>query len=208
TALANIGFFKEVIDLAQKNNILICHDAAYTEVAFNGCKPISFLEVEGAMDVGVEFQSLSKTFSMTGWRIGFAAGNKRAVAGLGKVKTNIDSGVFQAVQVAATAALNNYELGLEERINVYKERVDLFCKSLDEAGIKHQKPEATFYIWFEVPSGITSAEFCSRLLEDAGIIVTPGNGFGEYGEGYARASVTFETERILKAADRIKEFKF
>lgn len=207
TALANKGFFKEAIDFAKSNNVLICHDAAYTEIAFTNPKPISFLEVEGAMDVGIEFQSLSKTFSMTGWRIGFAAGNKRAVAGLGKVKTNIDSGAFQAVQAAATEALDNYELGLQERVDKYKERIDLFCKSLDEAGIKYHKPEATFYIWFEVPKGISSSDFCARMLEDAGIVVTPGNGFGEYGEGYARVSVTFNKERILKAAERIKDFQ-
>lgn len=207
TALANKGFFKEVIDLAKRKNILICHDAAYTEIAFDGCKPLSFLEVEGAMDVGVEFQSLSKTFSMTGWRIGFAAGNKQAIAGIGKVKTNIDSGAFQAVQVAAIEALENYELGLEERVAMYKERIDLFCKSLDEAGIKYHKPEATFYVWFEVPKGMSSSDFCARMLEDAGIVVTPGNGFGEFGEGYARVSVTFNTQKIINAANRIRDFK-
>lgn len=207
TALANKGFFKEVIDLAKRKNILICHDAAYTEIAFDGCKPLSFLEVEGAMDVGVEFQSLSKTFSMTGWRIGFAAGNKKAISGIGKVKTNIDSGAFQAVQVAAIEALENYELGLDERVAMYKERIDLFCKSLDEAGIKHHKPEATFYVWFEVPEGMSSSDFCARMLEDAGIVVTPGNGFGEFGEGYARVSVTFDTQKIINAANRIRDFK-
>lgn len=207
TAIANKGFFKEVIDIAKSKNILICHDAAYTEIAFNGCKPISFLEIEGAMDVGIEFQSLSKTFSMTGWRIGFAAGNKKAIAGLGKIKTNIDSGAFQAVQIAAIEALNNYELGLEQRVSVYKERIDLFCKSLDEAGIKYFKPEATFYVWFEVPKGMTSSDFCARMLEDAGIVVTPGNGFGEFGEGYARVSVTFDTEKIINAANRIRDFE-
>lgn len=207
TAVADKGFFKEVVDFARSNNILICHDAAYTEIAYTDPKPVSFLEVEGAMDVGIEFQSLSKTFSMTGWRIGFAAGNKRAIAGLGKVKTNIDSGAFQAVQAAAIEAMNNYELGLQERVDVYKERIDLFCKSLDEAGIKYHKPEATFYIWFEVPKGMTSSDFCARMLEDAGIVVTPGNGFGQYGEGYARVSVTFNKERIIKAAERIRDFK-
>ncbi len=208
TALADRGFFKDVIELAKSNNFVVCHDAAYTEIAFDGCTPLSFLEVEGAMDVGIEFHSLSKTFSMTGWRIGFAAGNSKAVAGLGKIKTNIDSGAFQAVQIAGIEALNNYSVGLEDRKEVYKERIDLFCKkSLDEAGLKYSKPEATFYIWFEVPEGMNSSEFASRLLEEAGIVVTPGNGFGEYGEGYARVSVTFSTERIKQAADRIKEFK-
>ena len=207
TALADRGFFKDVIQLAERNNFLVCHDAAYTEIAFDGCNPISFLEIEGAMDVGIEFHSLSKTFSMTGWRIAFAAGNQKSIAGLGKIKTNVDSGAFQAIQIAGIEALRNSSIGLKDRKNVYKERIDLFCQSLEEAGISYFKPEATFYIWFEVPSGITSSEFASRLLEEAGIVVTPGNGFGEYGEGYARISVTFSTERIKQAAERIKEFK-
>ncbi|MGI9553976.1 MAG: aminotransferase class I/II-fold pyridoxal phosphate-dependent enzyme, partial [Thermodesulfobacteriota bacterium] len=202
------GFFKEVVEFASKNDILVCHDAAYTEIAFDGYVPPSFLEVDGAMDVCLEFHSLSKTFSMTGWRIAFAAGNSRAVGGLGKIKTNIDSGAFKAVQVAGIEALNNYELGLEDRKNVYQERIDLFCKALDDIGLDYSKPKATFYIWFDVPSGFTSSEFSSKLLEEAGIVVTPGNGFGDAGEGYARVSVTFDTERIVQAAERIKEFKF
>lgn len=207
TAVADKGFFEEVVDFAFRNNILVCHDAAYTEIAFDGYVPPSFLEVDGAMDVGIEFHSLSKTFSMTGWRIAFAAGNSRAVAGLGKIKTNIDSGVFQAVQVAGIEALNNYELGLEDRKKVYQDRINIFCKCLDEAGLDYTRPKATFYVWFDVPDGFTSSEFASRLLEEAGIVVTPGNGFGDSGEGYARVSVTFDTERIAQAAERIKEFK-
>jgi len=208
TAIADVGFFKEVIDFASKNDILVCHDAAYTEIAFDGYVPPSFLEVDGAMDVGLEFHSLSKTFSMTGWRIAFAAGNSRAVAGLGKVKTNIDSGAFQAVQVAGIEALNNYELGLEDRKKVYQDRINLFCKCLDEAGLDYTKPKATFYVWFDVPKGFTSSEFAAKMLEEAGIVVTPGNGFGDAGEGYARVSVTFDTKRILEATERIKEFSF
>jgi len=208
TAVADKGFFKEVVEFASRNNILVCHDAAYTEIAFDGCVPPSFLEVDGAMDVCLEFHSLSKTFSMTGWRIAFAAGNSRAVGGLGKIKTNIDSGAFQAVQIAGITALNDYELGLEDRKSVYQKRIELFCKGLDEAGLDYSKPEATFYVWFDVPKGFNSSEFSSKLLEEAGIVVTPGNGFGEAGEGYARVSVTFDTERIAQAAERIKDFKF
>ncbi len=208
TAVVDKGFLKDVIGFASKNNILVFHDAAYTEIAFDGYVPPSFLEVEGAMDVCLEFHSLSKTFSMTGWRIAFAVGNGKAVSGLGKIKTNIDSGVFQAVQVAGIEALNNYEMGLEDRKRVYQERIDLFCNGLRDAGLRYNKPKATFYVWFEVPDGFTSSEFASKLLEDAGIVVTPGNGFGGSGEGYARVSVTFDTERIAKAVDRIREFKF
>ena len=144
TAVAEKSFFTEVVEFAKKNNVLICHDAAYTEIAFDGYIPPSFLEVDGAMDVCLEFHSLSKTFSMTGWRIGFAAGNQKAVAGLGKIKTNIDSGAFQAVQVAGIKALDNYELGLEDRKKVYQDRINLFCKGLDEAGIRYHNPKSNF----------------------------------------------------------------
>ncbi len=207
TVLANESFFGEVVDFARKNNVLICHDAAYTEIAFYNRNPLSFLEIPGAMDVGIEFHSLSKTFSMTGWRVAFAAGNEKAVAGLGKVKTNIDSGIFQAVQVAGIKALENSSLGLSERKEIYRERLEIFCRGLSEAGIKYTKPEATFYVWFEVPEGMTSSEFSSRMLSEAGVVVTPGNGFGEYGEGYARASVTFDTQRVAQAAERIAKFR-
>lgn len=207
-AVADKGFLKDVIEFASKNNILVFHDAAYTEIAFDGYVPPSFMEVEGAMDICLEFHSLSKTFSMTGWRIAFAVGNSKVVSGLGKIKTNIDSGVFQAVQIAGIEALSNYEIGLENRKRIYQERIDLFCNGLSDAGLCYDKPKATFYVWFEVPDGFTSSEFASKLLEDAGIVVTPGNGFGESGEGYARVSVTFDTERIAKAVDRIREFKF
>jgi len=207
TVLADEEFFREVIDFARENNILVCHDAAYTEIAFYGKNPLSFLEIPGAMDVGIEFHSLSKTFSMTGWRLAFAAGNERAVAGLGKIKTNIDSGAFQAVQEAGITALQNSSVGLEERKEVYRERLEIFCRGLEEAGISYTQPDATFYVWFEVPEGISSSEFCARMLSEAGVVVTPGNGFGDCGEGYARVSVTFDTERIKQAAERIAKFK-
>ena len=207
TVLANEGFFREVVDFAQKSNILVCHDAAYTEIAFYGKTPLSFLEIPGAMDVGIEFHSLSKTFSMTGWRIAFAAGNEKAIAGLGKIKTNIDSGAFQAVQVAGITALQNSSVGLEERKEIYRERLEIFCRGLEEAGISYTQPDATFYVWFEVPEGMTSSDFCARMLSEAGVVVTPGNGFGDCGEGYARVSVTFDTERIKQAAERIANFK-
>ncbi len=208
TAVAEEGFFKDVVDFASKNNILICHDAAYTEIAYDGYSPLSFLQADGAKDVGIEFHSLSKTFNMTGWRIAFAVGNKKAIAGIGKIKTNIDSGAFQAVQYAGIVALQNYKSGLQDRIQIFQERRDIFCKGLDEAGLKYHFPKATFYVWFEVPEGLTSKEFSSKLLSESGIVVTPGNGFGESGEGYARVSTTFSTERIIQAVERLKETKF
>ncbi|GJM17133.1 MAG: aminotransferase [Thermodesulfobacteriota bacterium] len=208
TAVADEGFFKDLVDFGAKNNILICHDAAYTEIAYDGYNPPSFLQTEGAKDVGIEFHSLSKTFNMTGWRIAFAVGNKKAIAGIGKIKTNIDSGAFQAIQYAGIVALQNYKKGLQDRIKIFQERRDIFCKGLDEAGLNYYPPKATFYVWFDVPQGVTSKEFSSKLLSESGIVVTPGNGFGEYGEGYARVSTTFSTERIIQAVQRLKETKF
>ena len=208
TSVAEKEFFKEVVEFATKNNILICHDAAYTEIAFDGYVPPSFLEVDGAKDCAIEFHSLSKTFNMTGWRIGFAVGNKKAIGGLGKIKTNIDSGAFQAVQHAGIEALRNHTLGLDDRVKIFQERRDIFCEGLDALGLAYTKPKATFYVWFDVPSGMTSKEFSSKLLEEAGIVVTPGNGFGDAGEGYARVSTTFSTDRIVQAVERLKEVKF
>jgi len=163
--------------------------------------------MEGATEVGIEFHSLSKTFNMTGWRIGFAAGNKNAIAGLGKIKTNIDSGAFQGIQYAGIEALKNYTLGLGDRKKVYEERRNIFCKGLDEVGLRYYPPKATFYVWFETPDGISSQDFTSKLISETGIVVTPGNGFGKYGEGYIRVSTTIDTKRILDAVERLKSVK-
>lgn len=208
SAVTEKDFFEEVVDFASRHNILVCHDAAYTEVAFDGFSPPSFLEVDGAGDVGMEFHSLSKTFNMTGWRLGFAAGNRRAISGLGKVKTNIDSGVFQAVQCAGIEGLKNYSLGMADRRKIYEERRNIFCSGLDEVGIKYITPRATFYVWFEVPEGLSSKDFTSKLLTEAGIVVTPGNGFGKYGEGYIRVSITIGTERLAEAVERFRNLSF
>jgi len=208
TAVADADFYKRLVELGQKYDILICHDAAYTEIAYDGYEPYSFLQFDGAKEVGIEFHSLSKTFNMTGWRIGFAVGSPKAVGGLGKIKTNIDSGAFQAVQAAGIEALKHYKLGLEDRKKIFQERRDIFCKGLDEAGLRYEKPRATFYVWFEVPEGLTSKEFSAKLLTDTGIVVTPGTGFGKYGEGYARVSTTFSTEKIIHAVERLKEVRY
>jgi LL-diaminopimelate aminotransferase len=162
------------------------------------------LEVDGAREVGIEFHSLSKTFNMTGWRLGFCVGNQKAIAGLGKIKTNIDSGAFQAIQYAGIEALNNYGLGIEDRKAIYEERRDIFCKGLDEVGMNYYPPKATFYIWLEVPKGVSSKDYASKILAETGIVVTPGNGFGVYGEGYIRVSITIRTERLIEAVKRLK----
>lgn len=205
TAVTDEDFFEKVVDFASKNDILVCHDAAYTEIAFDDLKPPSFLQVDGAQEVGIEFHSLSKTFNMTGWRLGFCVGNKKAIAGLGKIKTNIDSGAFQAIQYAGIEALNNYTLGIEERRTIYEERRDIICKGLEEVGLNYYPPKATFYVWFEVPRGVSSKDYASKILTETGIVVTPGNGFGVDGEGYIRVSITIGRERLIEAVKRLKD---
>lgn len=204
SAVADAAFFSRVVRFAEENNIIVCHDAAYSEMAFDGHKPMSFLEVEGAKDVGIEFHSLSKTYNMTGWRIGFAVGNREAVEGLGIVKSNIDSGIFQAVQMAGIEALRGDQACVGEVIEVYTRRRDLMVKGLREAGFELETPRATFYLWVRVPEGYTSAAITERLLEEAGVVVTPGNGFGEPGEGYFRIALTQTRERLEDAIGRIK----
>ena len=208
SAVADLGFFSRVVEFARENEILVCHDAAYTEMAFDGFRAPSFLEAEGAMEVGVEFHSLSKTYNMTGWRIGFAVGNSKAIEGLGAIKSNIDSGVFQAVQLAGIEAIRGDQSCVREMAQVYTKRRDLMAKGLRDAGFEVESPKATFYLWVRVPEGHTSTEVATRLLEDAGLVVTPGNGFGEPGEGYFRIALTQKRERLAEAVERIKAVVF
>jgi LL-diaminopimelate aminotransferase len=205
--VATMDFFNMVVEFAKRNSILVCHDAAYTEMAFDGYRPPSFLEAKGAMDVGIEFHSLSKTFNMTGWRIGFAVGNRDAVQSLGAVKSNIDSGVFQAVQIAAIDAFRNYESLVGNIMDVYSLRRNLMAKGLKEAGFELEIPKATFFLWVRVPEGYTSEGLAAKLIE-SGVVVTPGNGFGEHGEGYFRIALTQEEDRLEEAITRIKEIGF
>ncbi|MBP1698684.1 MAG: LL-diaminopimelate aminotransferase, partial [Deltaproteobacteria bacterium] len=196
SAVAERSFFEEVVAFARRYQVIVSHDAAYSEVAFDGYHPLSFLQVEGAREVGVEFHSLSKTFNMTGWRIGFAVGHPEILAGLGRVKTNIDSGLFQAIQEAGTEALNHFDTPLPEIINIYERRRDVMVKGLRELGLEVDRPKATFYLWIQVPKGYTSAQFATLLLEQAGIVATPGNGFGEDGEGFIRMALTVDEKRL------------
>ncbi len=202
-AVADIDFYLKVIEFAARYNIIVCHDAAYTEMAYDGYKPLSFLEVPGARDVGIEFHSLSKTYNMTGWRIGFAIGNPKLVAGLGKVKTNIDSGAFQAIQEAAITALSSDQLCVREMCDIYRRRRDLMVSFLMKAGFTLASPKATFYLWINNPEGMTSAQVSAMFLEKAGVVVTPGNGFGDAGEGYFRISLTVSEDRLNEAGERI-----
>ncbi|SPD73579.1 LL-diaminopimelate aminotransferase [uncultured Desulfobacterium sp.] len=208
SAVADKSFFERVVDFAEKNSIIVCHDAAYTEMAFDGYRPQSFLEVDGAMEVGMEFHSLSKTYNMTGWRIGFAVGNSKAIDGLGAIKSNIDSGVFEAVQMAGVAALQGDQSCVKDMIRVYQERRDLMVKGLHDAGLEVETPKATFYLWIKVPKGHTSARTATRLLEEAGLVVTPGNGFGDPGEGYFRIALTQTKERLKEAIGRLQKIGF
>ncbi|NPA94296.1 MAG: LL-diaminopimelate aminotransferase [Thermodesulfobacteria bacterium] len=203
-ACATKEFFAKVVEFAKANNIIVCHDAAYSEMTYDGYVAPSFLETPGAMDVGIEFHSLSKTYNMTGWRIGFAVGNPELVGALKKVKSNVDSGQFEAVQEAAIAALDSDQSCVEEMRKIYTERRDTLVDGLNELGLKAERPKATFYVWFKVPEGETSASFCATLLDKAGIVCTPGNGFGDPGEGYARMALTVGKERLEEVLERLK----
>jgi LL-diaminopimelate aminotransferase len=204
-AVAPKSFYEEVIDIANKYNLIVCHDAAYSEIYFDGEKPLSFMEIDGAKSVGIEFHSLSKTYNMTGWRIGFAVGNSEVLAGLGKIKSNLDSGVFQAVQEASITAINTEDSLLAGIRSTYQERRDILYNGLKDIGIELSKPKASFYLWAKVPAGFDSSSFVAHVLEKAGILATPGNGFGAPGEGFVRFALTVSAERTREAVERIKK---
>ncbi len=201
-AVATKEFVKEAVDFCVDNKIILAHDAAYSEITFDGYRAPSFLEYDDAFEVVIEFNSLSKTYNMTGWRIGFACGNEEILAGLLKVKTNVDSGVFEAVQEAAIAALRGSDDVIEQNCRVYRERRDILVEGLRDAGFEVEKPKATFYVWCKV--GGSSVEFVKRLLDEAGIIATPGIGFGQHGEGFVRFALTRDSSVIREAVERIK----
>jgi LL-diaminopimelate aminotransferase len=206
TAVADKKFFREVVDFANENNIIVCHDAPYSEMTFDDYKTPSFLEVDGAVDVGVEFHSLSKTYNMTGWRIGFAVGNHEVIAGLGRVKENVDSGVFQAIQYAGIEALTGPQDSVENNKRILRERRNLMVDGLNDLGWDVNKPKATFYLWFKTPGKYTSSiKFSRDLLDKTGVVMTPGVGFGKYGEGFVRCALTQSKERLVEALERLKK---
>jgi LL-diaminopimelate aminotransferase len=207
-AVASPEFFREVVDFAVAENIIVCHDAAYTETAFDGYRPLSFLEIEGATQVGIEFHSLSKTYNMTGWRLGLAAGSREVIQALSQVKSNIDSGAFQAIQCAGIAALEGDPEWIARMQRIYSERRDVLVTGLRDLGLQLDSPRATFYVWIEIPPGYTSTTFASLLLTMAGVVVTPGNGFGAAGEGYIRIALTVDKQRIAEAVERIRAIGF
>lgn len=203
-AVADVQFYREVVDFAVDNEIIVCHDAAYSEMTFDGYVAPSFLAFPGAMDVGIEFHSLSKTYNMTGWRMGFAVGNADILSGLAKVKANIDSGAFQAIQEAGITALQGPQVCVDDMRLLYAKRRDVFVKGLRTIGWDVEMPKATFYVWAPIPDGTPSIDFSLRLL-DAGIVATPGVGFGDYGEGYIRFALTVPMRRIEQAISRLEK---
>jgi LL-diaminopimelate aminotransferase len=204
-ATASEKFFGELVDYARDHNIIIMHDNPYSEIYYDGNRSLSILEIDGAEDVAVEFHSLSKTYNMTGWRIGSVVGNADVVAGIGKVKSNIDSGTFGAVQDAGIVALSSPKEVVDEIRKVYQQRIEILYKALKDIGLELEKPRATLYLW--AWAGGSSIDYAAKLLERTGIVATPGLGFGKYGEGYMRFSITRETKRVEEAARRLEKMK-
>jgi len=202
-AIADLDFFEEAVRFAEQHALAICHDAPYTEVAFDGYKPPSFMQISGAKKIGVEFHSLSKTHHMTGWRIGMVVGNADMLDALFKVKSNLDSGIPRAIQYAAVEALRGSQKHIAGHNAVFQQRRDKLVKVLNEIGLKARIPRATFYIWAKIPQEYTSIDFARKLLDEAGIAVTPGTGYGKEGGGYIRFSLTVSDDRLEQGISRL-----
>lgn len=204
-AVAERGYFEEAVRFALENDLLLAHDNAYSEITYDGFVAPSVLEVEGSRDTCVEFHSLSKTFNMTGWRVGFACGNAGAIEALGVVKTNIDSGIFNPIQLAGVRALEKESSVPERMTGLYGERRDLMVRELRAIGWAVTPPRGSIYLWMPVPRGFDSAGFSKHVLERAGVFFTPGSAYGPSGEGYVRISLTVPHARIIEALDRLRE---
>ena len=206
-AVADLNFFNEVVGFARQHDLVVCHDGPYTEVAFDGYRPVSFMQADGAKGVGVEFHSLSKSYNMTGWRVGMVVGNAKMIDALKRVKSNLDSGVPQAIQYAAIEALTGSQDCIEEHNAIYQKRRDLVIEMLNSIGIEAKPPKASFYIWAKVPKGYTSVDFATELLEKVGVVVTPGVGYGRGGEGYVRLSLTVPDAGVVKGLSRLASWR-
>jgi LL-diaminopimelate aminotransferase len=206
-AVAGLDFFQQVVEFAKQNNILVCHDGPYSEVAFDGYQPVSFMQAEGAKDVGVEFHSFSKTYNMTGWRIGMVVGNAAAVGALRTLKSNLDSGIPQAIQYMAIEALNGPQDCVAEHNAIYQRRRDLIVEVLNKIGVEVTPPKASLYIWAKVPEGYNSVDFTADLLDQVGVAVTPGIGYGNSGEGYVRLSLTIPDASLVKGLSRLSGWR-
>ncbi len=202
-AVAPPSFFRKVTAIAKRNRFTVAHDAAYSEMAYGAYRPVSFLQAPGAKAVGVEFHSLSKTFNMTGWRIGWVCGNAQVIEALTKFKSNMDSGLFEAIQTAGIAALKAPRSRMKPQLKLYQDRRDLLIRGLHKLGVPVASPKATFYLWITAPKGMTSANCAKQLLQKASIVVTPGNGFGPHGEGYIRMALTVPKNRLREAIRRL-----
>ena len=207
-AVASLEFFERAVAFAHRHDLLICHDNPYCDIVFDGYAAPSILQVPGAMAVALEFNSLSKTYNMAGWRVGMAVGSAVAVEALARTKTNIDSGIFLPIQDAAAVALTGTQAWLAERNDIYLQRRNLILDTLRDLGIPASESKASLYIWARVPEEYSSAEFATRLLEDAGVSVAPGSAFGPHGEGYIRISLGMATERIREAMLRLRRFHY
>lgn len=203
-AMVDLEFFNKAVAFGKENSIPIAHDFAYNTVSFNEPAP-SMMQAEGAKDIAVEFGSLSKSYNMTGWRIGYVVGNKEIIKGLSVIKSNTDTSQFLPVQKAAAFALNMDQSVVTENVEIYRERMNAFVEGLSKLGIDVTPPDGSFFVWFPVPKGYTSGTFASEVLEKCGVVVTPGSAFGTSGEGYARVSLTHSVERLQEVIDRLKK---
>ena len=202
-ATADLDFFNNVVRFAQENNLVVCHDGPYSEVAFDGYQPVSFMQADGAKEIGVEFHSFSKSYNMTGWRIGMVVGNATMVNAVKTLKSNLDSGVPLAIQYAAIEALNSPQDCIQKHNIIYQRRRDLIIEVLGGMGLKARVPKASLYIWVKVPEGYSSVDFTTDLLDQVGVAVTPGIGYGENGEGYIRLSLTIPDALLVKGLSRL-----
>jgi len=202
-AVADLDFFNRVVQFARQHDLVVCHDGPYTEVAYGGYQPVSFMQAEGARDIGVEFHSLSKSYNMTGWRIGMAVGNATMINALMRLKSNLDSGIPQAIQYAAIEALAGPQDCIQEHNAIYERRRDLIIEVLNDIGLKAKPPKASLYIWATVPEGYNSMDFTADLLDQVGVAVTPGVGYGKNGEGYVRLSLTIPDSLLVKGLSKL-----
>jgi LL-diaminopimelate aminotransferase len=202
-AVANLDFFSKVVKFARQNDLVVCHDGPYSEVAFDGYQPPSFMQADGAREIGVEFHSFSKSYNMTGWRIGMVVGNATMINTLKTLKSNLDSGIPQAIQYAAIEALTAPQDCIQEHNAIYQRRRDLIVEMLNSIGLKTRAPKASLYVWAKIPEGYNSVDFTTDLLEQVGVAVTPGVGYGKNGEGYVRLSLTIPDAALIKGLSRL-----
>jgi len=208
SAIADIKFFEDVVEWAKSHRIMLVHDFAYSDIVFDGYNAPSVMQVNGARDIGVEFHTLSKSYNMAGWRLGFAVGNQDVLASLSKTKSYIDFGLFRAVQWAAIKALTGPQDHVTQTVEIYRKRRDMFVEGLNKIGWHVPLPKATFYIWAKIPlkfSALTALEFATLLMQEAGVVCSPGTGFGEYGEGYVRFALVAPEPRLKEAVTRIRK---